>query len=57
MVTLVVPDELNKVNPVAHLISNHEDDSTLYYFFEAIEKRCSSDIKINAVMTDDDNTG
>eukprot|EP00794_Sanderia_malayensis_P020831 gene20831-22875_t len=57
LVTLVVPDELNKGYPVAHLISNHEDEETLHYFFEAIKKRCSSDIKVNAVMTDDDNTG
>ena len=56
--TLVVPDELNKGYPIAHLILNHEDESTLhYFFFEAIKKRCGSDIKINAVMTDDDNTG
>eukprot|EP00112_Aurelia_sp_Birch-Aquarium-sp1_P016102 Seg3619.1 transcript_id=Seg3619.1/GoldUCD/mRNA.D3Y31 product="Ubiquitin-like-specific protease 1" protein_id=Seg3619.1/GoldUCD/D3Y31 len=57
LVMLVVPDELNKGYPVAHLISNHEDEAKLHYFFEAIKKRCSSDIKINAVMTDDDNTG
>eukprot|EP00794_Sanderia_malayensis_P000773 gene773-65_t len=39
LVTLMVPDELNKGYPVAHLISIHEDEETLHYFFEAIKKR------------------
>ena len=57
LITLVVPDEYSKGYPVAHLISNREDELTLYYFFEAIKGHCDNVLKINAVMTDDDNTG
>ena len=42
---------------MAFLISNHEDGLTLRPFLEEIKKRCEGDIKINAVMTDDDNAG
>ena len=43
--------------PVAHLISNRQDELTLYYFFQVMNERCKDDIIINAVMTDDDDSG
>ena len=38
LITLVVPDEYSKGYPVAHLISNREDELILYYFFEEIKR-------------------
>ena len=57
LVNLVVPDEFNKGYPVGHLISNHADELVLTPFFEEIKARCKDGFKINAVMTDDDNSG
>ena len=58
LINLVVPDEFNKVYLVAHLICNREDELVLIPFFQAIKERCSNpNIEINAVMTDDDNSG
>ena len=57
LTTIMVPDEFNKGYPVAWLISNYADELTLRPFLEEIKKRCPEDIKINCVMTDDDNTG
>ena len=54
LVTLVVADEFNKGYP---LISNHADKLSLRPFLEEIKKRCPEDLKINTVMTDDDNSG
>ena len=55
LVTLVVADEFNKGYPVGFFISNHE--LSLRPFLEEIKKRCPEDLKINTVMTDDDNSG
>ena len=55
LTTLLVPDEFNKGYPVAHLISNHTDELTLRSFLQEIKNRCGKDIKVNVVMTDDDN--
>ena len=55
LVTLVVADELNKGYPVGFFISNHADELSLRPFLEEIKKRCTEDLKINTVMTDDDN--
>ena len=56
LITVLVPDEFGKGYPVAHLISNRQDESVMKFFFEAI-KNVVGDISINALMTDDDNTG
>ena len=55
LITILVPDEFNKGYPVGHLLSNREDESTIKPFLEEIKKRCSKDIEINVVMSDDDN--
>ena len=57
MVTLVVADEFNKGYPVGLFISNHADELSLRPFLEEIKKRCPEDLKINTVMTYDDNSG
>ena len=43
--------------PVGLFISNHADELSLRPFLEEIKKRCPEDLKINTVMTDDDNSG
>ena len=55
LITILVPDEFNKGYLVRHLLSNREDESTIKPFLEEIKKRCSKDIEINVVMSDDDN--
>ena len=61
LTTIVVPDEFGKGYPVGFFISNKEDTKSLYYFFEAIkeagEKHFGRTLSVNALMTDDDNTG
>ena len=57
LVTLVVADEFNKDYPVRFFISNHAGELSLRPFLEEIKKRCTEDLKINTVMTDDDNSG
>ena len=57
LVTLVVADEFNMGYPVGLFISNHADELSLRPFLEEIKKRCPEDLKINTVMTDDDNSG
>ena len=58
LINLVVPDEFNKGYAAAHLICNREDELVRIPFFQAIKERCSNPIiAINAVMTDDDNSG
>ena len=57
LVNILVPDEFGKGYPVAHLISNHADEMTLRPFLEEIKSRCPTDLKIQCVMTDDDNSG
>ena len=57
LVTLVVADEFNKGYPVGFFISNHAEELSLRPFLEEIKKRCPEDLKINTVMTDDDNSG
>ena len=58
LINLVVPDEFNKGYPVAHLICNREDELVLVPSFQAIKKRCfNPNLEVNAVMTDDDNSG
>lgn len=57
LTNIVVPDEFGKGYPVAHLISNHADELTLRPFLEEIKSRCPADLKINCIMTDDDNSG
>ena len=57
LITLVVVNEINKGNPVGFFISNHADELSLRPFLEETKKRCPEDLKINTVMTDDDNSG
>ena len=57
MITLVLADEFNKGYPVGLFISNQADELSLRPFLEEIKKRCPEDLKINTVMTDDDNSG
>ena len=57
MIILVVVDEFNKGYPVEFFISNHADELSLRPFLEETKKRCPEDLKINTVMTDDDNSG
>ena len=57
LINLLVPDEFNKGYPVGHLICNRSDELVLRPFFEEIKKRCPPDLKIGALMTDDDNSG
>ena len=56
-VTVVVRDEVGKGYPVAFFICNREDETSLTDFLYAIKCRCSADFHVNALMTDDDNTG
>ena len=55
LINLVVQDEFNRGYVVGHLISNKEDEKSLFYFFDAIKHKCNADFKVNALMTDDDN--
>ena len=58
LINLVVPDEFNEGYAVAHLICNREDELVLIPFFQAIKERCfKPNFEINALMTDDDNSG
>ncbi|XP_047136661.1 uncharacterized protein LOC124813534 [Hydra vulgaris] len=57
LVTLLVRDDFKRGYPVAFLISNHANEQTITPFLEEIKKRCSSFVKVNAVMTDDDSSG
>ena len=56
LITVLVPDEFGKGYPVAHLISNRQDETVMTLFFQAIRSRIGN-ISVNALMTDDDNTG
>ena len=55
-ITVLVPDENNHGYPVAHLISNREDENVMEMFFSSIKDEVG-DISINALMTANDNTG
>ena len=57
LITLVVVNEINKGNPVGFFISNYADELSLRPFLEETKKRCPEDLKINTIMTDDDNSG
>ena len=54
LITLLVPDEFGHGYPVASLITNTEDTSTLEIFFRAIQSRVGS-LVTTALMTDDNN--
>ncbi|XP_064632844.1 uncharacterized protein LOC135491114 [Lineus longissimus] len=53
LLNLIVPDEFGIGYPVAHLITSHQDEKTMYYFFLEMKKRCP-DMKIAVIMSDDD---
>ena len=57
LITLVVVDEFNKGYRIRFFISNHTDELSLKTFLEEIKKRCPEDLKINTVITNDDNSG
>ena len=57
LITLVVPDDFNKGYPVVHLISNRSSEEVLNPFLEAIKEKCDRNFEINALMTDDVNSG
>ena len=57
LVNLVVQDEFKRGYPVGHLITNSEKEQNLYYFFDAIKSKCNPNFQVNALMTDDDNSG
>ena len=56
LINILVQDEFNRGYVLGHLISNREDEKSLYFFFEAIRNKCDADFYVTALMTDDDNT-
>ena len=56
LINILVQDEFNRGYVVGHLISNREDEKSLYFFFDAIRNKCDADFYVTALMTDDDNT-
>ena len=57
LINLVVPHEFNKGYAVAHLKCIRKYELGLIPFFQALKERCSNpSLKINVVMTDDDNS-
>ena len=54
LITLLVPDEFGKGYPVAHLISNRENEDVMKLFFEAVKERVGN-LDVNAFISDDDN--
>ena len=57
LMSLVVPDAFGKGYPVDHLISYQSSEEVLTRFSEAIKEKCTENFEINALMTDDDNSG
>ena len=57
VISLVVPDDFGKGYPVGNLISNRSSEEVLTPFLEAIKEKCTENFEINALMTDDDNSG
>ena len=57
LISLVVPDDFGKGYSVGHLISNRSNEEVQSPFLEAIKKKCTENFEINALMTDDDNSG
>jgi len=51
--TVKVLDDYHKGYPVGYLISNSRDETILFYFFREMQMRiCDTDLKIQAVMTE-----
>ncbi|CAL4087507.1 unnamed protein product, partial [Meganyctiphanes norvegica] len=54
--SFLLPDGYGKGYPVAHFLTNHQDERTLHYLFSSLKERCPT-LKISAVMTDDSKSG
>ena len=54
---MIVPDDFGKGYPVGYLISNRSSKEGLTPFLEAIKENCTENFEINALMTDDSNSG
>lgn len=54
--SFLLPDGYGKGYPVAHFLTNHQDERTLHYLFSSLKERCRT-LKISAVMTDDSKSG
>lgn len=55
LINLVVPDEFGRGYPVAHFISNRQDEEAMRWMLESLQET-NPNVVINAVMTDDDLT-
>ncbi|XP_034239420.1 uncharacterized protein LOC117644249 [Thrips palmi] len=53
LVNMVVQDPYGQGYPVAHFITNFQDEETLALAFESIKFRCPN-LEVNLLMTDDD---
>ena len=56
-INLVVPDDFGKGYPAGHLISNRPSEEVLALFLEASKEKCTKIFEMNALMTDNDNSG
>ncbi|CAL4128886.1 unnamed protein product, partial [Meganyctiphanes norvegica] len=54
--TFVLPDGYGKGYPVAHFLTNHQDETLLHYLFSSLKERCPR-LKVDCVMTDGSKSG